>query len=106
MVLNEGAIAFEDTERGTLREDYFSPYIIPTIPHIPWEHKNIPIPPGIRQKVIKLLQDKIAAGVYESSQGSYRSQWFCVEKKEAGKLRLVHDLQPLNATTIRDAGVP
>ena len=36
MILNEEAIAFEDTERATLKESYFSPYIIPTVPHIPW----------------------------------------------------------------------
>lgn len=105
MVLNEKALAFEDLERGTIREDYFSPYIIPTVPHIPWEFKNIPIPPGIRNDLIELLKDKIAAGVYEPSQSSYRSPWFCVPKKN-GKLRIVHDLQPLNAVTIRDAEVP
>jgi hypothetical protein len=38
MILNEEAIAFEDVERGTFKESYFSPYIIPTIPHVPWEH--------------------------------------------------------------------
>jgi hypothetical protein len=105
MLLNEKALAFEDPERGTLRESYFPPYIIPTVPHIPWEFKNIPIPPGIRNDVIKLLKDKIAAGVYEPSQSSYRSPWFCVLKKN-GKLRIVHDLQPLNAVTIRDSDVP
>src|ERR1700722_1279393 len=105
MLLNEKSLAFEDQERGTLREDYFSPYIIPTVPHIPWEFKNIPIPPGIHSDVIKLLKDKIAAGVYEPSQASYRSPWFCVLKKN-GKLRIVHDLQPLNAVTIRDSDVP
>jgi hypothetical protein len=50
---------------------------------------------GIRDKVIKLLKEKMAAGVYEPSQSSYRSKWFCVAKKN-GKLRIVHDLQPLN----------
>ena len=44
MVLNEDAIAFEDIKQGTFKESYFSPYIIPTIPHIPWEYKNIPVP--------------------------------------------------------------
>ncbi len=28
--LNEKSLAFDESERGTLREDYFSPYIIPT----------------------------------------------------------------------------
>jgi hypothetical protein len=104
MVLNEQAIAFEDTERGTLKESYFSPYIIPTIPHIPWECRHIPIPPGLRDKVMDVLRLKIAAGVYEQSSSSYRSPWFVTMKKN-GKLRIVHDLQPLNGITIRDAGM-
>ncbi|KAJ2974290.1 hypothetical protein NUW54_g11915 [Trametes sanguinea] len=99
--LNEKVLAFEEGDR----EDYFSPYIIPTIPHVPWMDKNIPIPPGIKEQVIELLRGKLEAGVYERCQSSYRSKWFCVLKKN-GKLRLVHDLQPLNAITIRDAGLP
>jgi hypothetical protein len=39
MVLNKEAIAFEDTERG-LKDFYFSSYVVPTLPHIPWEYKN------------------------------------------------------------------
>ena len=105
MVMNEQSLAFEDEQRGTLRDDYFTPYIIPTIPHQPWTHKNIPIPPGIRDKVIDLLKEKIRAGVYEPAQSSYQSQWFCVVKKN-GKLRLVHDLQPLNAVSLKEAGMP
>ena len=105
MVLNEAALAFEETDRGTLREDYFSPYVMPTIPHTAWEEKNIPIPPGIKEKVIELLKHKMDAGVYEHCQSAYRSKWFCVLKK-SGKLRLVHDLQALNAVSIRDAGGP
>jgi hypothetical protein len=78
---------------------------MPTVPHTPWEYKNIPIPPGIKDKVIEVLKDKMAAGVYEPSQSSYRSRWFCVLKKN-GKLRIVHDLQPLNKVSVRDAGLP
>ncbi|CAL1712335.1 unnamed protein product [Somion occarium] len=103
--LNQNSLVFEEEHRGTFREDYFTPYIIPTVPHIPWAYTNIPIPPGIREKVVTLLKEKMAASVYEQSQSSYRSRWFCVLKK-SGKLRLVHDLQPLNAVTIHDAGLP
>ena len=103
--VHQDALVFEDSQRGSFREDYFSPYIIPTVPHEPWSHANIPIPPGIRERVIELLQEKIAAGVYEPSQSSYRSRWFCVLKKN-GKLRLVHDLQPLNKISIKEAGLP
>ena len=103
--LHQNAFVFEDSQRGTFREDYFSPYIIPVIPHEPWAYPNIPIPPGIRERVIELLKEKIEADVYEPSQSSYRSRWFCVLKKN-GKLRLVHDLQPLNRVTIKEAGLP
>lgn len=103
--LNQHTLVFEEHERGTFREDYFSPYIVPTVPHVPWAFANIPIPPGLREQVVELLKEKVKAGVYEQSQSSYRSRWFCVLKKN-GKLRIVHDLQPLNAVTIRDAGLP
>jgi RNase H-like domain found in reverse transcriptase len=43
--------------------------------------------------------------VFEPSQGSYRSAAFFTKKKD-GSLRHVIDLQPLNAITIRDAGLP
>ncbi|KAJ7145968.1 hypothetical protein C8R44DRAFT_599144, partial [Mycena epipterygia] len=51
MELNQEALAFEDAERGTFKDEYFSPYKIATVPHTPWEYKNIPIPPGILKKV-------------------------------------------------------
>jgi len=104
MVLNKESIAFEDAEQGTFKESYFSPYIIPTVPHVPWEHRNIPIPARLREKVMEVLRLKMEAGVYEQSQSSYRSRWFVVLKKN-GKLRIVHDLQPLNKVSIRDAAM-
>jgi hypothetical protein len=100
--LNEATLPYEEKDRGTLRQEYFSDYIMPTVPHTPWEYRNISIPPGIRDKVIEMLKSKIEAGVYEPSQSSYRGRWFCVLKKN-GSLRIVHDLQPLNKVSIRDA---
>ncbi|KAG2054452.1 hypothetical protein BDR06DRAFT_832167, partial [Suillus hirtellus] len=81
MHLNEDVLAFEDSDRGTFKESYFSPYIIPTVPHISWEYKNMQIPPGTKDKVIEVLKLKISAGFYEASQSSYCSCWFCVIKK-------------------------
>ena len=77
LVKNEAAIAFEDIHRKTLKESYFSPYKIPHVPHVPWQDKNIPIPPGLRDKVMELFQLKIKAGVYEPCQSPYRSHWIC-----------------------------
>ena len=103
--VNESALAWTEAERGRFRDDYFTPVRIPTVVHTPWIHKNIPIPTGLLDKVIDMFKEKIAAGVYEPSDASYHSRWFCVPKKN-GTLRLVHDLQPLNAVTIRNAAVP
>ena len=105
IVLNERGVAFSENERGTFRSDYFSDYKMPVIDHQPWQDKNIPLPQGYKDEIIKLLKEKADAGVYEEAQSSYRSRWFCVKKKNGG-LRIVHDLQKLNGVSIKDSGVP
>jgi hypothetical protein len=53
---NEKALAFDESERGTLRSDYFTDYIIPVVEHVPWANRQIPIPPGLLPKVIDSLK--------------------------------------------------
>jgi len=67
----EGGIAWDTSEWGNFRKDYFNPVVIPTIEHIPWVERNIPIPPGIYNKVVKILKEKIWVGVYERSNSAY-----------------------------------
>jgi hypothetical protein len=55
--------------------------------------------------VCALIKRKIDAGVYEPSNSSYRSRWFCVAKKDKKSFRIVHSLEPLNKVTISHAGV-
>ena len=102
---NENALAWDDTEKGRFDETLIPPYVNPTIPHTPWQHRPISIPAKALPAVLDLLRDKIKAGVYERSQAAYRSRFFLVQKK-SGAYRIVHDLQPMNAVTIRDAGLP
>jgi hypothetical protein len=106
ILIQEFGFAWTEDEKGKFSSDYFDPITIPTIEHIPWVLRNIPIPPGNFHKVVDIIKAKISAGVYEPSSSSYRSRWFCVLKKDGKSLRLVHDLQPLNAVTIKDSGVP
>ena len=106
MRLHQDAFAWNDTERGHFREDFFPPVDIPVVPHKPWVQRNIPIPPGLFEEVCKVLQRKIAAGVFEPSNSSYRSRWFCVVKKDGTSLRIVQSLEPLNEVTIQHSGVP
>jgi hypothetical protein len=103
--VNEKALAWTEAEQGSFRDDYFSPVKIPTVAHTPWIHKNILIPTSLLDKIIDMFKEKIAASMYEPSDASYHSRWFCIPKKN-GSLRLVHDLQPLNAVTIYNAAVP
>ena len=106
MMEQNQAFAWDDSERGRFREDFFPPVVIPTVEHRPWVYRNIPIPHGIYDEICKMVQQKIAAGVYEPSNASYRSRWFTVAKKDGKSLRIVHSLEPLNAVTIAHSGVP
>ena len=105
-MLHQDGFAWTDSERGHFREDFFPPIDMPVIPHKPWVLRNIPIPPGIYDDVCKLMKKKIDAGVFEPSNSSYRSRWFCVAKKDGKSLRIVQSLEPLNAVTIQHSGVP
>ncbi len=106
MLLHQDGFAWDDSERGHFKEEYFPPIEIPTIPHKPWTVRNLPIPPGIYEKICELIRRKIAAGVFEPSNSSYRSRWFTVLKKDGTSIRIVQSLEPLNAVTIAHSGVP
>ena len=45
IAVNGRSIAFEEQERGTFRQDYFSDYQIPVTEHVPWMEMNISLPP-------------------------------------------------------------
>ena len=100
------AFAWGDEERGAFDPKYFEPVEIPHIEHVPWVLRQGPIPRGIHDEVIRIIQDKCRSGVYEPSSSSYNSRWFCVFKKDGKSLRLVHALEPLNAVTIRNSAMP
>jgi hypothetical protein len=72
----------------------------------PWVYKNIPIPPGLYDKLIKIVCDKIVSGVYELSNATYCSRWFYVIKQDGSSLCVIHDLHPFNTITIGDASIP
>lgn len=100
------AFAWDDTEKGKFKEEFFPPVEMPTVEHKPWVLKNIPIPPGMYPKVCEAIKVKMDAGTYESSSSSYRSKWFTVMKKDGVNFRIVHSLEALNAVTIAHSGLP
>lgn len=102
---NEDAIAFEDSERGLFKEEFFPDYIIETVPHQPWQEKPIKVPESVKEEMTEMLRQQVASGNLEPAQSSYRSRIFVVKKPKGG-LRIVHDLQPLNKVTAQDAMLP
>lgn len=104
--LHEKTFAWDESEKGRFDEQWFDPIRIPTVEHVPWALKGLPIPPGNFERIVNIIRDKISSGVYEPSNASYSSRWFCVVKKDGHSLRLVHDLQPLNSVAIKDSSLP
>jgi hypothetical protein len=86
----EECLSWIEEEKGEFRQDFFPPVRIPTVPHMPWVYKNIPITPGLHDELVKIIRDKIVSGVYEPSNTTYRSRWFCVIKWDGSSLCIVH----------------
>ena len=105
MCLQNLGFAWNDSQRGSFRKDFFPPVRMPVVEHKPWVLRNIPIPPGIYNELCDLIRIKLAAGVYEPSNSAYRSRWFTVMKKGSKSFCIVHSLEPLNAVTIAQSGV-
>ena len=101
----ENAFAFMHGERSTFNMKYYPEYTMRTVPHVPWQIKPILLPKSREAENMEMLEDQHQARKYKLSSSSYQSAIFTIKKKN-GKLHLVHDLQPLNCVTIRDAGLP
>jgi hypothetical protein len=100
MLAHDTGFAWSEEERGSFRTDFFLPVDFPVIPHTPWVEHNFPIPLDIYEDVCAIVQKKLT----ELSNSSYRSQWFCVLKKDGKVLHPVHSLEPLNRVTIQHSG--
>jgi hypothetical protein len=81
LVLREKALAFEDKDRGVLRESYAAPYVFSTKEHTPWRQRPLPIPKAIQEDVIQLIKDRLESGLYEEAVSPYSGRWFVVQKK-------------------------
>ena len=65
MMNQECTFAWDATERGRFRMDFFPPVEMPVIKHKSWVLKNIPILPGMYQPICELIHEKINVGIYE-----------------------------------------
>jgi hypothetical protein len=83
---HEMGVAWNESQKGTFKPEYFPPVKFAVVLHTPWVEQNILIPPGLLPEICKIIQTKRDAGVYEPSNASYRLRWFCVLKKDRKSL--------------------
>ena len=100
----ENLFAFEYAEKGYFSRQYYPDYEIPTIEHTPWQHRPIPIPLAILDKVRNTIVEHERAGRFEPTTSSYRSSMFVVAKKNG--IHLMINLEELNVVTIQDSLLP
>jgi hypothetical protein len=102
---NDKAFAWDFKQKGFFNPDIIPPYKIKTVPHAPWNLKPFPTSPALKEALVAVLKDRLENGVLEPCHGPYSNRFFLVPKND-GKFRLIIDLQPANAVTIREAMVP
>lgn len=105
VIRRQDAFAWDFSEKGIFKREYFPDYEIPTIEHVPWQKPPIRIPKALEQAVRDEIRKQEAGGRFEPTTASYRAALFAVMKKN-GTVRLVLDLQPLNSVSIRDSALP
>lgn len=103
---NEAGLAWTEAEQGRFRDDYFTRARIATVPHAAYREGHRPNAPALVPALMDIVRTRLANGTYEfSSNTAYQTGWLAVAKKN-GSVRMVHNMKPLNAVTVRDAGVP
>ncbi|KAJ7301937.1 hypothetical protein DFH08DRAFT_626117, partial [Mycena albidolilacea] len=80
-VTRESAFAFEYAEKGSFSREYYPDYVFPTIEHIPWQSRPIPIPLALMDDVRKVILDDEKSGRFETTVSSYRCAMFPIMKK-------------------------
>jgi hypothetical protein len=67
----EECLLWIEEEEREFWQDFFPPVCIPTVSHMPWVYKNIPILPGLHKELVKIICNTIASGAYELSNTAY-----------------------------------
>ncbi|KAJ1749271.1 hypothetical protein LPJ79_003871 [Coemansia sp. RSA 1821] len=86
---------FDNLEMGLLDASVALPVKIPTKKYITWMYKPFPILAALKEPVIWVLQQKIAAGMIEPCCGAYANCWFVIQKTDGIHLHFIQDLKKL-----------
>ncbi|OMJ17192.1 hypothetical protein AYI69_g7519, partial [Smittium culicis] len=102
----KGVFACSQSHMGCLNSNIEPPVKIHTVEHKPWNFRPIPIPHSMRDKVVSMIKSKVDSGILEPGTSAYANRWFTIKKKDGETLRFIQDMQPANAVTIKDGGLP
>jgi hypothetical protein len=67
---------------------------------------SFPISRAFKEKIIKILNDRIKRGMLKRNEDPYRNLWFLAKKKDKISYRLVNVTMEMNRVIIRDANMP
>ncbi|KAI0309737.1 hypothetical protein OF83DRAFT_1032019, partial [Amylostereum chailletii] len=81
VIRREQAFAWEFSEKGTFKSEFYPDYEIATIEHTPWQKPPIHVPKALEREVRAEIRDQEANGRFEPTTSSYRSALFAVMKK-------------------------
>jgi hypothetical protein len=101
----EAVLAWDKPHIGRVIESVCPPVVIRTIPHTAWKVPGIRVPPGLIDKAVEVLRQRIDNNLLEESNGAYRNRWFLVQKKDGG-VRFINSAEEMNRVTLRDANIP
>jgi len=101
----EPAMAWNFSDLGRLGEEVMPAVKVRTVPHEAWQAPTYPVPRAVRPELVKMLQERVKAGIMEECYGAYRNPWFLVKKK-SGTHRFINSAVHMNAVTLRDALIP
>ena len=68
----------EKTDQAMFSNEYFSPYILPTIKYTPWKTENLPIPTTLYNQVLQLIREKDNNEVHSFTRLLRTPRWFCI----------------------------
>ena len=84
LINRKSALAWDWSHLGEFVPEVAPKQEIKTVPHEPYQSRSIPIPHDLRDRVIKVLKERVGEGALEESNPCYRNKWFLVTKKDGG----------------------
>jgi hypothetical protein len=67
---------------------------------------NFLIPRVFKEKIIKMLNDRIKRNILKKNEDPYRNPWFLAKKKDKISYRLVNITMEMNRVIIKNANMP